>query len=125
MFTLTAAKDAFIYILENVLVNDNVTSALIEVGIDNIISLFMLTDDVVDNLAYHVPDPNSQKSQKFKIGEIGLMKSFIHNVHFHEEINPIGNDWKSITMDDFDQFRSNLTYTHRFASLSSLPPLDL
>jgi hypothetical protein len=28
-------------------------------------------------------------------------------------------------MDDFYQFRSNLKYVHRFASLSSLPPPDL
>ena len=28
-------------------------------------------------------------------------------------------------MDDFDQFRANLTYTRRFASVSSLPPLDM
>jgi hypothetical protein len=28
-------------------------------------------------------------------------------------------------MDDFDQFRVNLNYNHRFALLSSLPPLDM
>jgi hypothetical protein len=76
-------------------------------------------------LAYHDPTPNIQKLQKLKIGEIGLIKSFIHYVHFREETTPIGNDWKSITMDDFDQFRANLTYTRRFSSLSSLPPLDM
>jgi hypothetical protein len=101
-FTLTAAKDAFIYILKNVLENENFSRALKHEGIDNIISLVKLTDDVVDNLAYHDPNPNIQKLQKLKIGEIGLIKSFIHYVHFRDKINPIGNDWKSITMDDFD-----------------------
>jgi hypothetical protein len=48
------------------------------------------------------------KWHKLKRGEIGVKKSFIHYVHFHEGINPIGNDWKSIEMDDFDQFQSNL-----------------
>jgi hypothetical protein len=91
-FTLTVAKDAFTYVLKNIIENDKVTRALNEEGIDNIISLVKLTDDVVDNLAYHVPDPNSQKLQKLKIGETGLIKSFIHYVHFHEEINPVGND---------------------------------
>jgi hypothetical protein len=124
-FTYTAAKDAFTYVLENVLENENVTRALKHEGIDNIISFVKLTGDIVDNLAYHDPNPNIQKLHKLKIGEIGLIKSFIHYVHFHEETNPIGNDWKSITMDDFDQFRANLTYTRRFASLSSLPPLDM
>jgi hypothetical protein len=59
------------------------------------------------------------------LGPIGCIKSFIHYVHFREETNPIGNDWKSITMDDFDQFSCNLKYVCRFASLSSLPPLDM
>ena len=124
-FTLTQAKDAFTYVLENVIENKNVTRALKHEGIDNIISFVKLTDDIVDNLAYHDPNPNIQKLQKLKIGEIGLIKSFIHYVHFREKTNPIGNDWKSITMDDFDQFRANLTYTRRFSSLSSLPPLDM
>jgi hypothetical protein len=97
-FTHTETKETFTYGLENVLENDNVTKALNEEGIDNIISLVKLTDDVVDNLAYHVPHLNSQKLQKLYIGEIGLIKSFIHYVH--EGIDPVGNDWKSITMDD-------------------------
>jgi hypothetical protein len=58
------AKDAFTYVVENVLENDNVTSALKHEGIDNIISLVRLTDDVVDNLSYHDPNPNIQKFQK-------------------------------------------------------------
>jgi hypothetical protein len=124
-FTLTEAKDAFTYVLENVIENENVTRALKHEGIDNIISFVKLTDDIVDNLAYHDPSPNIKKLQKLKIGRIGLFKSFIHYVHFREETNPNGNDWKSITMDDFDQFRANLTYTRRFASLSSLQPLDM
>jgi hypothetical protein len=113
-FTVTAAKDAFTYVLENALKNENVTRALEHEGIDNIISSVRLTDDIVDKLAYHDPNPNKQKLQKLKIGEIGLLKSFIQYVYFREETNPIGNDWKSVTKDDFDQFRANFTYTRRF-----------
>jgi hypothetical protein len=97
-FTLTAAKDAFTYdVLENVLVNENLTRALKHEGIDNIISFVKLTVDIVDNLTYHDPNPNIQKLQKLKIGEIGIIKSFIHYVHFCEEreTNRIRNDWKS------------------------------
>jgi hypothetical protein len=36
---------------------------------------------------------------------------------------PLGNAWKAITMDDFDQFRCNLKNVHKFESLSSFPPL--
>jgi hypothetical protein len=56
-----------------------------------------------------------------KKGEIGLIKSFIHFVHYHDEIgNPIGDDWRSIAQDEFDQFRCNTKYMRRFASPESL-----
>jgi hypothetical protein len=42
-----------------------------------------------------------------------------------KRLTPLESDWKLIAMDDFDQFRTNLTSTRRFASLSSLPPLDM
>jgi hypothetical protein len=113
-FTLTAAKDAITYVFENVLENENVTRDLKHEGIDNIISFVKLTDDIIDNLAYHDPNPNIQRLQKLKIGEIGPIKSFIHYFRFHEETNPIGNDLKSNTMDDIDQLRLNLRYTRRF-----------
>jgi hypothetical protein len=42
-------------------------------------------------------------------------------VHYRDEIgNPIGDDWRSITQDEFDQFRCNTNYTRHFASLASL-----
>jgi hypothetical protein len=100
-------------------INENVMRALYDEGIDNIISLVKMTDDIVNNLTYCNPKSNIQI--KLEMGPIFLIKSFIHCVHFREETNPIGNDWKSITMDDFYQFRCN----RRFASLSSLPPLDM
>jgi hypothetical protein len=123
MFTLAESRDAFTYVLENVIENEYVTMALYDEGIDNIISLVKMTDDVVNNLSYL--DPDSKTRIKLKLGQILRIKSFIHYVHFREETNPIGNDWKSITMGDFEQFRCNLNYTRRFASLSSLPPLDM
>jgi hypothetical protein len=123
MLTLAEAKTALTHVLENVIANENVTGALNDEEIDNIISLFKLTDDVVNKLEYL--DPDSKILTKLKLGPIGFIKSFIHYVHFHEETNPIGNDWKSITMEDYDNFRANLSCTRRFASLSSLPPLDM
>jgi hypothetical protein len=43
-------------------------------------------------------------------------------VHYHDEIGirPIGDDWRSITQDEFDQFCCNTKYMRRFASLASL-----
>jgi hypothetical protein len=92
-------------------------------GLTNITNLVKLTDDAINNLAYL--DPDSKMRVKLKLGPIGCIRSFIHYVHFCEETNPIGNDWKSITMDHFDIFSVNLIYTHRFASVSSLSPIDL
>jgi hypothetical protein len=123
MFTLAEAKPALTHVLENVIANEIVTRALNDEGVDNIISLVKLTDDVVYNLAYL--DPDSKIWIKLKMGLIHFIKSSIHYVRFHEETNPIGNDWKSITMEDYDNFRANLNYTRRFASLSSLPPFDM
>ena len=42
--------------LENVIENEDVTRALNNEGIDNIISLVKLTDDAINNLAYLDPD---------------------------------------------------------------------
>jgi hypothetical protein len=86
---LTAAKDAFTFVLENFLENENVPRALKNEGIDNIISFVKLTDYIVDNLAYHDLNPNIQKLNKLKLGEIGLIKSFIHYVHFHKQTSPL------------------------------------
>jgi hypothetical protein len=110
--TLGASKIAFKYVLENVLQYDNVNRALDYAGIDDIISFVKLTDSVVDNLVYNDPDPTVLKLHRLKLGPILCIKSFIHYVHFCEEANPINNDWLSITMNDYDQFRFNLAYMH-------------
>jgi hypothetical protein len=123
MFTLAEAKAALNHVLDNVIENENVTKALYDEGIGNIISLVKMIDNFVKNLTYC--NPKSKTQIELQIGPIGRIKSFIHYVHFREATNPISNDWKSITMDDFYQFRCNLKYVCRFASLSSLPPLDM
>jgi hypothetical protein len=52
---------------------------------------------------------------------MGILKSFIHYIYYPDESeNPIGDKWTAITMADFDQLRSNLAYTTRFGSLSTL-----
>jgi hypothetical protein len=47
-------------VLENVIDNENVTKALNDEGIDNIIDFVKLTDDIVANLTYHNPDSRTQ-----------------------------------------------------------------
>jgi hypothetical protein len=54
----SASPAAFTYIIDNVLQNPNVTSALATEGIEDTFGLLTLTDTIVDNLLYPDPDPN-------------------------------------------------------------------
>ena len=112
---------AFNHVTQNVLADPNITKALREDGIKEIGVLISLSDAQVEDLTFLDTDPNNPIVYRLKKGEIGLIKSFIHFVHYRDEIgNPIGDDWRSITQDEFDQFRCNTKYTRRFASLASL-----
>jgi hypothetical protein len=59
---------------------ENVTSnqVLNNGGTDNNTSLVKLTDNAVDNLVYHDPDPTILKLLKLNWGEIGYIKSIVH-----------------------------------------------
>ena len=121
IFTRTASKVAFSHIMEFVLNSTNIKEALIEEGIDDTYGLLTLTDSIVENLAYPDIDPQVTTRHKLKKGEMGLLKCFIHYVYYRDEIcDPIDNDWTKITMDKFDLFRANISYTPRFGSLSTL-----
>jgi hypothetical protein len=112
---------AFNHVTQNVLANPNITKALREDGIKEIGVFISLSDAQVEDLTYPDPDPNNPIAYCLKKGEIGLIKSFIHFVHYRDEIgNPIGDGWRSITQDEFDQFCCNTKYMRRFASLASL-----
>jgi hypothetical protein len=99
---------AFNHVTEIVLANTNITKALRVDCIKEIGGLISLSDGQVEDLTYLDSDPNNPMAYCFKKGEIGLIKSFIHFVHYCDEIgNPIGDDWRSITQDEFDQFPCN------------------
>ena len=116
-FTCAASKVAFTHIMEFVLNSTNVKNALVESGY----GLMTLTDNIVENLVYPDADPKIITKYKLKKGEMGLIKCFIHYVYYRDEINdPINNEWTKITMDDFDLFRANISYTPRFGSLATL-----
>jgi hypothetical protein len=115
---------AFNHITRIVLANPNITKTLREDCIKEISGLISLDDQEVEDLTYLDSDPNNPTAYCLKKGEIGLIKSFIHFVHYRDEIgNPIGDDWHSITQDEFDQFCCNTKYAGHFASLASLNTL--
>jgi hypothetical protein len=96
---------AFNHITQNVLANANVTRALREDGIKEIGVLISLSDAQVEDLTYLDPDTNNPTAYCLRKGEICLIKSFIHFVHYCDEIgDPIDDDCRSITQDEFDQF---------------------
>jgi hypothetical protein len=110
---------AFIHVIQIVLANANITKALN--GIKEISGLISLDDQQVEDLTYLDSDPTNPMAYCLKKGEIGLVKSFIHFVYYCDEIgDPIGDDWRSFTQDEYYQFRCNTKYTRRFASLASL-----
>ena len=122
-FTRAASKSAFIHIMTNVLDSDHIHQALKDAGIDDMTGLVRLDDHTVENLAYTDPDPQVSTKYPLKKGEMGLLISFVHFVYYRKDIgNPIGNDWTSITMDEFDEFRTNLDYASGLNTLSGLNP---
>jgi len=104
-----ASKAAFTYITDVLLDNANITKAFKEDGIEHVANILSLTDKEVDDLTYLDPDPSSATAYSLKKGEKGLIRSFIHFVHYRKEINnPIGDDWTSVTVDEFEQSESTL-----------------
>ena len=125
-FTYAASEADFAHVTNVILENRSITAAFKENGIKDIPSILKLTDLSVKNLTLPDPDPNVTETHCLKIGDIRLIKAFIHFVHYRNEINnPIGNDWTNVTVDEFDKFRVNLDYTRRFGTLSNLPPIDI
>jgi hypothetical protein len=124
--TRSATKAAFTHIVDIVLDNTNVTDALNHFGIDDIADILTLDDVAIEGLTYPDPDPNITQPHPLKRGEIGLLRTFIHYVHYREEINdPIDNKWTSITQDMFNQFRCNVKYTRRFTTLTNLQHIPI
>jgi hypothetical protein len=82
--------------------DENVTKALTLDGIRNIHKILRLEDDLVADLQYmdKTTDPNNPGLRHLDKGDSGFLKTFIHYVHYRDEINdPIGDKWLSITQD--------------------------
>jgi hypothetical protein len=119
-------KLPFIHVTDVILENSNIPAAFKEGGIEDVPSILKLTDVTVNNFTFPDLDPDVTMTYRLKYGEINLIKTFIHYVHYCQEINePIDNQWLSITQEDYDQFRLNKKYTRRFITLSNLPPIAI
>jgi hypothetical protein len=119
-----ASKAAFVHVTDVILEDSKITAALKKGGIEDIPSILKLTDVTVDNLTFPGPDHDPTITVRLRKGETGLIKTFIHFVHYCEETNdPIGDKWLSITQEEVDQFHVNHKYTRRLASLANLQPI--
>jgi hypothetical protein len=91
--TGAATKATFTHITDVVLDTENVTKALKKAGIDEIADILTLDDIGVESLTYPDSDPKVTLVHPLKRGEIGLLRTFIHFDHYHEEIkDPIDNN---------------------------------
>jgi hypothetical protein len=92
--THAASKAAFVHVTDIILENSNITADFKEGGIEDISSILKLTDITVEILNYADSDPKITQAHPRKRGEIGLIRTFIHFVHYRQEINdPIDNQW--------------------------------
>jgi hypothetical protein len=124
--TRSATKAAFTHVVDVVLDNQNITNALAKAGLDDIGDILAFDDAAIIDLKYPDPDPNVTQLHPIRRGEIGLLRTFIHFVHYREEISdPIDNKWTTITQDEFNQFRCNIKYTRRFTTLSNLQHITI
>lgn len=102
----SAGKAAFDHIIDNVLLDHNhvslLKSSLQSAGRTEVYDLLSLTESDVDSLS------------SVKRGEWRLVATFQEFVLMrHLAGNPVGNDWSSITMEEFDDFRYSVLIAPR------------
>ena len=109
--TRSKSKDAFNHVLDNVF--DKGDSSILKKslkadGIEDILSLVTMEEEGIKALKYN--KSVSEKNLPIPKGDQGLIKCFIKFLsHCHESGNPIGDDWMSITQEDFDLFRTSVS----------------
>jgi hypothetical protein len=123
--THTAAKASFTHVMDNVIQDTNVTKALTDNGIDNILTLLILTNDIVDNLTYHDPNPNVQKVHKLKMGELVSLNPSFTLFIFVKRQTPLVMTGNPLPWIILTNSGPTLHIPKDFPSLSSLPPLDM
>ena len=100
--------------------------ALAEEGIDDIFALSTLTESAIDSLKYKNKD-NENALTPVKIADKMLLRCFLHFViNADMEGNPIGDNWNTITQEEFDSFRISPKYMAKLNatafSTPSAPP---
>ena len=127
VLTQAQKKAALKHVLATVLDQDESTSplsiALKEESITNIGDLLVLSADDVDGLTYPVANDTGRVSKKpVPKGLRNLLLVFIDYVqHRIDEGDPIHEGWAQVTNEQFDTFRTDLTYQGRLSPAKTLP----
>ena len=128
LLTLSQAKDAFNHILDVIFEQGDGTplkSALLEIGISDILGLISIDNDTINRLTYADPKDHSNRIC-VKKGVKSLVSIFqCYVLHCSTKGTPI-KDWLQVTQEDFDEFRVNPTYvaTAQSALASGAKPTD-
>jgi hypothetical protein len=112
MATKYSSKAAFDHVLDVILERDDSTPlkrALLQQGYNDIHALAILSDDVINSLTHD--DPKGKVDVPILNFEKALISAFLDFIIHRNNINnPVGSDWKSITKEEFDDFRIDPTY---------------
>jgi hypothetical protein len=80
--TRAGTKAAFTHVTDIIIDIENVTKALKHRGIDDIADILTLDDIGVESWTSPDPEPKITQFHPLKRGEIGLLRTFIHFVHY-------------------------------------------
>jgi hypothetical protein len=122
ILTRTASRTALTHIIDNILKKPCIKEAFTQTTVENVTDFLRLDDQTIDALTYDEQDSNNVTiTHQLRRGEIGMIKSYIHYVHYRNDIgNPIGNDWLLVTSDMLGAFRTDLTQIYKFNSVDSI-----
>ena len=114
------AKVAFDHILNVVLGRGNdsgLKKALLKQNYNEINDFCTLTNAVIETLTYDVGDDHDITVTN---GDKGMLVAFIdYIIHREQTGDPIGDAWTDITPEDFDGFRTNVSYIARVRAQST------
>ena len=109
VLTRLQARAAFCHVMDNVLECNDLKSALVKEGYDDIISLLSIGNETIESLTY-VDSIDTTKVLPVKRGHMNTLKVWIaYYIHQFKCGNPINDidDWLSMSQESFDAFRSN------------------
>jgi hypothetical protein len=123
--TRQEAKTIFDHILDQVISRhgtNDLKTALVRDGVDDLFSLLNIDDATIDDLQY--PDPNDATNLlEVRRSDKSMIKLWRDYVLYRESKgDPIGDNWLQVTQESFDEFRLSSTNVARLSSFATTLP---